>query len=152
MPIERSAGGGGGGGGGSGTELDYVQITAGVNVTATSDATANTIITGNAVTYSGTQRIKIEFWSQDVTVPSGNAVTVVLYDGATDLGRFGTSANHTGTSNDQVFYSASFFTPSAGAHTFTIRAWIFAAGTGVIGAGAGGAGVNLPAWYRITTA
>ena len=135
-----------------GYQLDYVQITSPVSITATSDATANAIIDGNAVTYDGSTRIKIEFFTPDITVPVGNAITVVLNDGSTDLGRLGTTANHTSSSNDQAFYAAAFLTPSAAAHTYHIKAWIFSSATGTIGTGVGGAGVNLPAWYRITKA
>jgi hypothetical protein len=43
-----------------GFELDYVERTTPLTVTATTAATAQTFIDGNAVTYDGSTRIKVE--------------------------------------------------------------------------------------------
>jgi len=152
MPIERSAGGGGGSS--TGVQLDYVQITSNVSITATTDATAQAVITGNAVTYSGSQRIKIEFECVGFQVPITGEIILNLYDGAADQGRLivGSNPGTAGTNQDiSGGYAAQFVTPTAGAHTYSIRAWKIV-GTPLVYAGAGGAATILPAWYRITTA
>ena len=54
----------------SGTELDYVQITGNVTVTATADGNSGgtAVIDGNAVTYDGATRVCIEFYSPQIEV------------------------------------------------------------------------------------
>ena len=142
-----------GGGSGGVTEYDYVQITSPVTITGTTDATATAVIDGNAVTYDGSTRIKLEFFALGASITSAQELVVVVYDGATDLGRLAVLVNDsaTATHDEGPLYGAMFLTPSAGAHTFHVKAWK-TGGTVSIYAGAGGAGVNLPAWYRITKA
>lgn len=135
-----------------GYEFDYVQITAPVTTTSSVDA-----ITGNAVTYDGSTRIKIEFYA--VTVYSSSASqgqpTVNLYEGATDLGVL--QANpYLGTSTaelDVPGYGVRFLTPSAGAHTYKLKL-VRAGSSGTVGvaAGAGGTATHVPAFMRITKA
>ena len=140
------------GGSGGITQYDYVQITANVSITATTAATAQSVIDGGAVTYDGSTRIKIEFFTAAITVPTGNECIVVLYDGATDLGNIAANSNHGSLATDYCYYAAAFLTPSAASHTYHIKAWNASAGTSTVLAGAGGAGVTMPAWYRITKA
>lgn len=139
-------------GGGGSTELDYVERTTNLTVTATSDATAQAFITGNAVSYNGTTRIKIEIFATLMDITASQALTINIYDGSTDLGRLlGIQANAgTGSSNFSA-YGARFLTPSNASHTYSLRAWK-TGGTGQIFCGAGGTATLLPAWYRITTA
>ncbi len=134
-----------------GFELDYVQITSGVNITATTDATANSVIDGNAVSFDGSTRIKIEFWTLSATAAASGELVVVLYDGSTDLGRLAELQSAGSSAHDTALYGVRFLTPSNASHTFHIKAWT-TTGTSIINAGAGGAGVNFPAWYRITVA
>ncbi len=137
-----------------GFQLDYVQITAAVTVTATSDGNSNgtAIIDGNAVTYDGSTRIKIEFYCPWLSLSAGGQDTIInLYDGTTDLGRMGllvTAASGTLA----TMYAARFLTPSAASHTYHIRGWITGGSSATIEAAAGGASTYMPAWYRITVA
>ncbi len=136
-----------------GFELDYVEKTTGTTITATADGNSGgtAVIDGNAVTYDGSTRIKIEFYAISLEISAPNALFVNLYDGTTDLGRMLVmSIPGTGTV-DASAYGARFLTPSNAAHTYHIRAWK-TAGTAVVVAGAGGASTNMPAWYRITVA
>jgi hypothetical protein len=67
-----------------------------------------------------------------------------LFDGATSLGylAFSLAAHGPATVKRRL-------TPSSGSHTYSVRA-IVDAGTGRVQAGAGGVGVNMPAFIRIT--
>lgn len=146
-------------GGAGAVEYDYVENTAGVTVTATSDGNGNGTawIDGNAVAYDGATRIKIEcyapFWNYNI---SNANILVNLYDGTTDLGRManmGPSATTSTNQNVTPLYAARFLTPSNATHTYHIRAWkSSASGTAAIGGAAGGASAYLPGWYRITKA
>lgn len=132
-----------GGGGGAGTELDYAQITSNVTVNGSSGA-PNNVVSGAAVTYDGSTRVKIEFFSPIVSAGSA-ALIVDLYDGASNLGRIG----QTGAAAAMAMKGETFLTPTAGSHTYHIKAW---KNGGTDGSVAAAAGTFLPAFMRITTA
>ena len=136
------------------TEYDYVEKTTNTTITATTDGNGNgtAIIDGNSVTYDGSTRIKIEFYTPVIEINEPNVAHINLYDGTTDLGRVIVQGVGAGTANmDFTGYFARFLTPSAGAHTYHIRGWK-TSGTMTVAGGAGGASTNMPAWYRITAA
>lgn len=142
-----------------GHEFDYVEITASVTVTATADGNGGgtAVIDGNAVTYDGSTRICIEFFSPGANLTPGAAARVLytnLYDGTNDLGRLSETDGPVSAviSRSPIFWRR-FLTPSAAAHTYHVRAWKDSAGdTDSILAGAGGASAIAPAYYRITLA
>lgn len=128
-----------------GYEFAYAEFTANVNVTATTEATANTVVTAGAVTFDGATPVVIEFVSIDAGRGTSN-LDLWLFDGSTSLGLWDfTQAAHGFVSLRRRL------TPSAAAHTYSVRASVDA-GTGVVSAGAGGAGVSLPGYVRITKA
>ena len=136
----------------TGSELDYVTFTAGVSITATSEATANTIVTANAITFDGVTAAEIEFYAPSArprnTTAAGN-LFIYLYDG-TSVGRMAFYQNvATGTDSKPVLLKHRLV-PTAAAHTYSIRAAVDA-GTGNIGAGAGGAAADMPGFIRIST-
>ena len=122
-------------------ELDYVPRTTDLTVTATAAASAQTWIDGNAVIYDGSTRVKVEAFSAawDGGGTGANVGLLELYDGSTDLGVL---AQVAGTG---VMYGVYFVTPSAGSHTYHVKAW--KSGSGSIRAASG---TYVPAWYRIT--
>lgn len=134
-------------------EVDYVEKTSNTSITATTEATANTIVTGNAVTYDGATRVKIEFWAwsarPDATV-AGRTLDLVLYDGATSIGLLGEMVTPAANASQSVVHAIRWITPSAAAHTYSVRAFV-SAGSGVVYAGAGGIGAQAPAFIRIST-
>ena len=133
------------------TQYDYVEQTTSLTVTATSEATAQAFIDGQAVSYNGTTRIRIEFWIGSVTVQNGTAVPI-LVDGSTSLGWLGQIQNGSSTVGIAIpFYGVRFLTPSNASHTFHIK-WWKTAGTVVAVTDVGGTGKQLPSWYRITSA
>lgn len=148
-PIERSSGGGGSSGS---TQLDYVERNTDLTVVGSTAATATTWITGNSVTYDGATRIKIEAGSPEVAVNVAVAeCLLVLWEGATNLCALATVGQAVGSLLS--CYGAVFFTPTAGAHTYTMKAWKTAAGATVtVRGGNTTGGQYAPAWYRITSA
>lgn len=134
----------------AGGQLDYVAITANVTVTGTTDATATTIISGNPVSYDGSTNIALEISLYAVDFSASGVVVVVLYDGATDIGRLAAVGSQ--GSSDFTVERTIFLTPTSGSHTYTIKAWKTGTGTYQVFAGSGGAGSPLPSWYRITKA
>lgn len=139
---------------GSGYQIDYVEKTSNTSVTATSEGTANTVVTGSAVTYDGSTSIVVEFFAFSANVPAGagNQITLVLYDNGSSIGLLGrVRTPAAGTALEVTVRMARRLTPSAEAHTYSIRAYVNT-GTGSVDAGAGGSGAVVPAFIRITKA
>jgi hypothetical protein len=136
-----------------GYEFDYAQITSSVGPTATSEATADTVVTGNAVTYDGSTVVMVEFFcyfaAPDVAA-AGRNLNLYLYDGASSIGRICNITSQAATNAArQPVMVARRLTPSNAAHTYSIRASVDA-GTGSISASSGGNGDHMPAFIRIT--
>jgi hypothetical protein len=129
-----------------GFEFDYVERTTRLDISATTAAGANTVIDGNAVTYDGSTRIKVEFVASFAS--SSQFISVDLWDGSTDLGVI---AQLNAGGNGAPIYGVLFLTPSAASHTFHIKAWR-GTGSAAFETGAGGAGTRTPAILRITRA
>ena len=120
-----------------GQKLDYVERTTEASITATSQATANTVITGNSITLDGLSDIEIEFYIPDPGSPgTAQDLWIGVFDGATCLGAARLSASN-GNIRAPISYKRRLTTPSAGAHQYIAKAWT-SSGTGSLGAGAGG--------------
>jgi hypothetical protein len=133
-------------------ELDYVQITTGVNITGSTEGTANTLITGTSQTYAA-EAMVIEVFSPQIVLPTVAQANVIilLYDGGTVLGRLGIMLNPAADLNRHVFYAAHRLTPTAATHQYIVKATASSTtGTPSFGAGAGGSGTAMPAFIRIT--
>lgn len=133
-----------------GYEFDYAQLTTNVNVSATAEASATTILTGNAVTYDGSQIILIEFFAPNSSYAENDNSRFWLYDGSSSIGeiRRTTEVPASHTIQDSV-YIARRLTPSNASHTYGIRGTTGGAGFSVTG-GSGGSGNYVPAFLRIT--
>jgi hypothetical protein len=135
-----------------GYEIDYVQITSGVAISATSEATANTVVTSSAIAYDGSTVVMIEFYCSGAY--ADNVATadmyVYLYDGSSSIGLVHVQRSETTNRSYQGIYIRRRLTPSNATHTYSIRAALGGAGDGNIDAGAGGAAAGMPAFIRIT--
>lgn len=132
-------------------QLDYVESTSGLTVTATSEGTSQTYLTSGAITCDGTTRLRFEFYAADLTMTGSGTGVIVLYEDSTAIGWLGEWGNATAslfTANPAS--CVRYRTPAAGSHTYTIRAFK-TAGTAAIGAGAGGTGADMPSYLRIST-
>lgn len=135
----------------AGHEFDYAQITADASSTATTEATAVAIVTGAAVTYDGTTTVMVEFSCISMAPAAAAAATIniYLYDNGASIGQIGLKTVETAGSSHTPVRLARRLTPSAAAHTYSIRASVSTA-TGTVYAGAGGLAANMPAFLRIT--
>jgi hypothetical protein len=126
-------------------EYDYAQWTTSVNITATTEATANTIVSGNPVVYDGATIVVIEAFIPSAT--KGTTYTQFwLFDGSSSIGAIGVCQVAGGTS----LKLETRLTPSAGSHTYSLRGSVDGA-TGTATGGAGGAGAYRPGFIRITS-
>lgn len=137
-----------------GYELDYVEFTAPVSPTATTEGTANTIVTSNSVSYNGTTIVMIEFFSMGArpdTGAAGRTLSFWLYEDAASIGRLGVIVTPAGggSGDNKPVVIRRRMTPSNASHTYSIRASV-SAGTGLVGAGAGGITADMPGYIRIT--
>jgi hypothetical protein len=141
-------------GGGGGTELAYTEKTTATTITATTEGAANTIVTAAAITLSGSQKIVIDYFAWRVFLGNTAAsdITFVLFDG-TSIGQLGSIFPADGTS--QPYFPVRLtrvLTPSAGSHTYSVRAFRNSADA-IVSAGTGGsAGAQSPTFIRITNA
>jgi len=135
----------------AGQEIDYAQITSPVNVTASVEASGDTVVSGNAVTYDGSTVVMITFYAPAFSPAAGaNNLSFLLFDGSSSIGYIGGSLGSDASNVMRVPIMLSRrLTPSNASHTYSIRA-IVNTGTGVVSAGAGGAGAYQPAYIRIT--
>jgi hypothetical protein len=132
----------------AGKDLDYVQITSNASITATSGATASSVISGSSVSYDGSTVVEVEFFCPIAEPPSGQSIYAVLYDGSTELGYI---ARATATAAAQRFpmIGKRRLTPSNASHSYNIKGFVDA-GTGTFFAGGGAAGQQVPAFMKIT--
>lgn len=136
------------------TELDYVEITSNVDVTHT-EASADTILTGNQITLDGATRIQVEFYAQVIEIPSGYYdFNLGLYDNGTLTRLLVGMFHNTSNALDVTGYGLCYLTPSSGDHTYSIRAYRSSgsSGTAIVAAGDGVGDDFPPAFYRVTVA
>jgi hypothetical protein len=134
-----------------GYEMDYVEITSAASITATAEASANTVVTASAITFDGSTAVIIEFFS-DAGAVQGTAsafLTGYLYDGSSSIGILWQLRTVANTSHVAPIFVRRRITPSAAAHTYSIRATT-TSGTSTVNAGAAGTGNHQPAYIRIT--
>lgn len=138
---------------GASAELDYVQITSDVGITGTNEGTANTVITGTSKAYSAIATL-IEVYTTRIDIPanaSGNAIIILLYDGASLIGRIGAITLSSNASFGQPFYGAYRLTPTAATHQYIVKAYRTNTNSTWY-ANSGGSGNPLPSFLRITRA
>jgi hypothetical protein len=138
-----------------GHELAYVEFNANVTVTATTAAGANTVVSAGSVVFDGTP-VWVEFFAIAAQLPAtaGAAMAIDLWNDSTDLGILGDITTPAAVASGPSVLLRRKVTPTAAAHTFSVRAWMAAGGaiTGTVVAGGGGASVALPGFIRITKA
>jgi hypothetical protein len=142
-------GGTGGGGSAGGAEVGYDQITANVTVSATVEASGTTVITAAAHTFDGAA-VVAEFFSPSLAPASNDFIIVSLFEGATQIARFGqVGGGNAANPASTAFCARLRFTPTAASHTYTVTA-IRSATNGTIFAGLSGTGAYVPAYLRFT--
>lgn len=131
--------------------LDYAEITSSASCTATTEGSANTIITGNSVVYDGTTLVMLEFFFPAFTTSTTSQVAfLTIFQDGSVFGRVWDSFGFTTSGDMGGTVISRRFTPSAGSHTYSMRGHSGAAQTFTIKAGAGGAGTLFPAYMMIS--
>jgi len=133
-----------------GPEVAYAEVTASVAVTPTTEAGATPIVTAPAFNADGNSQYVVE--AQMLVQPpgtSGQAMVYVLYLDGVSIGLLGQTTATGATAPILPIRLSRRLTPAAGSRVFSIRAYV-SSGTGNVFAGAGGVGINMPAFIRIT--
>lgn len=145
---------GSGGDGGSGVyeEVAYVEFTSSVLPNATTEATANTVVTATAFTADGAAVYLVELFTPSCrpdTGAAGRSLSHVLYLDGSSIGIIGSETSQAANSGAKPAFMARRLVPASGSRTFSWRAFV-SAGTGAIAAGAGGSGNTMPGYIRVT--
>lgn len=140
--------------GGPTSELDYAPRTTSMSVTATSQLTAQTVVTGHPLEWDGETTALVEF-SVPYCGPDAGAVgrsmLFWLYDGNSSVAALGAVTTPAAKMDRKPVHLSTRITPSAGTHTYSVRASV-SAGVGTIDAGPGNPGTYVPAYLRVTGA
>lgn len=139
---------------GGGGELVYDEVTTSISVTSTNSAAPTTVITGSSHTYDGATTVLLEAFCTGIQLPTTlpSSMIVLLMEGATCLGRIGRLVNGAAGSFGFSFVGRYRFTPPAGAHAYSLAAFVSNTnGAPGFNAGIGGdASTQLPMYLRIT--
>lgn len=135
-----------------GDVLTYNEVTAPTTISATTEATANAIVTASAFTFNGATPVMIEYWFPSASAIGAWTLKMVLWDdtAAASIGLFGDFTGAAGAASGPL-NGRRRLTPANGARTYSIRAFRVTA-NGTVAAGAGGAAANVPGFIRITRA
>lgn len=138
-----------------GAQLDYAQITSSPTLGggATSEGAAQTIITGNSIMYDGS-KVKIEAFAPFISATEPAILVFVLLRDSAILGHIATeyAGSTVGGYSEGPMMATFYDTPSAGAHTYILKAYSNIPANCSIGAGIGGSGNNVPAFLKATKA
>jgi len=136
-----------------GYEFAYAEFTSSVAISATSAATATTVVTAPAVLCDGNAKMIVEVYAPQWYGPTAAGADIIadLYDGSTDLGLCANLRSESTARGVDTLLARRILTPTAGSHTFSLRGWV-TSGSGAIVGGAGGANTMLPGYIRVTKA
>jgi hypothetical protein len=131
-----------------GAELVYVEGTAAIVINTVTQA-AITIVTAGALTLDGSTPIWVEFFAPQATLSgaASQGIQFWLWDGSTSLGVVAQVVGASAVGGPVI--GRRKLTPSAGSHTYSIRANSLAAGSNSVGAGTGPGGY-VPLYIRAT--
>lgn len=134
----------------AGKELDFVERTSNLSITGTNEGTANTAVTGASVAYDGSTVVEITWYCQaaELSGSANNSIIILLYDGATVLGRLATISNPSASALRQAVCVHRRLTPTNASHQYIIKAYA-TAGTANLLCGSGGTGASLPGYMSI---
>jgi hypothetical protein len=137
-----------------GQELAYAEFTTGpLNITQTLQANAQQVVTTPSLSFDGSTAVLIEAWGNvnTPTVLSSYVVPEIWLDGTTSFG-FNTILTPAAAQMQLPFHIKKRVVPSAGSHTFQLKAWCSTAtGTPQVLGGSGGA-APAPTAIRVTRA
>lgn len=137
--------------GGPGYQLAYVEFTSAVTISATTEATANSVVSAGAVSFDGATPVIIEFFAviSQPAASAGSNLIYYLYEDGASIGQLGQHQNPASSSNRVPVLLRRRMTPTSGSHTYEIRV-VRGVGNGSVRAGVGGSGNEMPGYIRIT--
>lgn len=111
-----------------------------MNVTATTEATGNSIIAGTSHTYEAVPHLAQYYAPQarPDNAAIGRGIHFVLYDVTTAIGELAFVQTPAASSMNLPIHGWYRFTPTAAAHTYNVKAWV-SAGTGLVANNTGAA-------------
>jgi hypothetical protein len=141
--------------GGVSSEITHNEFTSNKTVTATAEASADTVVSATAHTYDGSTDVLIHFFAAEARPSAGTigqTLTFYLFDGSSSIGEIGKIITQAAQNANQPISLWRKLTPSAASHTYSVRAIVNGATSGVVVAGAGGSGAVVPGFIRVTAA
>lgn len=136
--------------------LDYVEETSwtgtGLAITAASRPTAQTVITGNAITLAATTIVKVEVYIPIVSSSGSGGCDFSLWLDGNDERKIAELIATAAGGAEFCLYAASFFSLPAGTHTFLVKAWNQGNTVALFGGPGAGATDVAPAWYQVSHA
>ena len=105
-----------------GYALSYVEAATSGTISATTSGTANTLITAGAITFDGSTVIQVEYYGPFHSCAAAATLVIGAFlDGTlvSILGQWQPAAAFA----TPAFLRSNRLTPSAGSHTYSIRAW-----------------------------
>lgn len=129
----------------AGYEMKYQSFTADVSITHTTSGTADTVVSSGSVATDGTP-LWIEFFAPNV-VRGTNQIAIGLWVDGAENSLFSLPK----LSDGGTIFAKIKSTPSAGSHTYDVKAYVDA-GTGTVHAGTGAPGNYPPGFIRIVKA
>lgn len=136
----------------AGAELAYIEMISPATVSATTEATANLLITDTARQYDGSP-IRVGFFSPSVQVTAnaaGNFAIFVLYQDGVSIGILGDKGTSSNVYLENECSLSRRMSPAPGTHTYSVRGYRTNANVTVFAAAGTGIGVYMPAWLLIT--
>jgi hypothetical protein len=129
-----------------GTTVSYVQFTANVTISGTTEGTATNIVSAATFVPDGSTYF-VEFYSPQVIPANADFIVFCLYDNSAFVDRI---ANYSSVTNvNQPLTCKRRVTPTLVPHLYEVRGFRGAT-NGTVGAGAGGTGVLAPGFILIT--
>ena len=131
-------------------ELGYSQITSNVVITSTTAGSGDTVISALTVVCDGSP-IVVEFFSPQArpNATSNAEMSISLYeDGSEETRQWGRFYNGAGGFDNKPAHLVRRLTPSAGSHTYSVKAYV-STGSGSVGGGSGGTS-SAPAFLRVS--
>lgn len=139
---------------------NHTNKTSNTNITGTTEGGANTIVTASGgVAFDGSTPARIRFYTpacELAVTGSNNFMFIVLFDdtggGAAAVGQMALNFAAVSTAQRIPILAEYYYTPSNATHTYSVRGYLGAAGTGVVYGGSAGSGAYLPAFIEVLAA
>ena len=132
-------------------ELGYVENNSNTAITSTTAGSGDTVISALTVVCDGSP-IVVEFFSPQVR-PQASVnceINISLYeDGVEETRQWGRFYNGAGGPDNKPAQLTRRLTPSAGIHTYSVKAYV-SSGSGIVGGGSGGGTGFAPCFLRVS--